>query len=136
MQVTNACAVRYPVKNGSATKDLSQCLGFRSLDLNPSNSVENSEVPELGFLRSARFVVSRLTIDRPGLRSNKGGRYLDSNHRVMQIEEQPDAVVVHTTDIHLPRRIGEQLRRAYKGDLDIRYEEETYFVRVNWQRVE
>jgi hypothetical protein len=53
-------------------------------------------------------------------------------HRIMKIEEHPDAVVLSTTDIHLPSRIGEALHHAYKGELDVHYDQEGYFVRVNW----
>ena len=55
-------------------------------------------------------------------------------NRIMKIVGRKDRIVLSTTDIHLPRRIGEALRRAYKGELEIRYEEETYFIRVNWRR--
>lgn len=55
-------------------------------------------------------------------------------HRIMDIEEEPGQIVVTTTDIHLPRRIGEALHKAFEGDLDFRYEEEAYFLRVNWTR--
>lgn len=55
-------------------------------------------------------------------------------HRIMDIEEEPGRIVVSTTDIHLPRRIGEALHKAYEGELDFRYEEEAYFLRVNWTR--
>ncbi len=55
-------------------------------------------------------------------------------HRIMAIEERGGAVVVQTTDIHLPRRIGEALSHAYHGDLHFHYEEETYFIRVSWTR--
>ncbi len=55
-------------------------------------------------------------------------------HRIMDIEKQPGQIVVSTTDIHLPRRIGEALHKAYEGELDYRYEEEAYFLRVNWTR--
>jgi NMD protein affecting ribosome stability and mRNA decay len=54
--------------------------------------------------------------------------------RIMGIEEHPAAVVITTTDIHLPHRIGHALHAAFGGDLDYRYEEETYFIRVNWKR--
>ena len=53
-------------------------------------------------------------------------------HRIMGIEERDGVVVVRTTDIHLPRRIGEALRHAYRGELDCRYGEEAYFIRVKW----
>ena len=55
-------------------------------------------------------------------------------HRIMGIEERDGVVVVRTTDIHLPRRIGEALRHAYHGELDCRYGEEAYSVHVSWTR--
>ena len=55
-------------------------------------------------------------------------------HRLMAIEEQPGAIIIKTTDIHLPPRIGEALRRAFKGELDLHYDEEGYFIRINWKR--
>ena len=48
-------------------------------------------------------------------------------NRIMSIEEHPDSVVIKTTDIHLPHHIAEALRHA-------QYDEEGYFVRVDWQR--
>jgi hypothetical protein len=55
-------------------------------------------------------------------------------HRIIHIEEKTGSIVIQTTDIHLPREIGEALRRAYQGDLEIIYPEESYSVRVNWTR--
>ena len=55
-------------------------------------------------------------------------------HRIMAIEEQATGIVIKTTDLHLPRRIGEAIRRAFKGELDLHYEEEGCFLRVNWSR--
>lgn len=55
-------------------------------------------------------------------------------HRIMGIEDRDGALVVRTTDIHLPRRIGEALRHAYHGELDFHYEQEEYFIRVHWTR--
>jgi hypothetical protein len=55
-------------------------------------------------------------------------------NRIIKIEERPDSIVITTTDIHLPRRIAEAVRHAYKGDLELRYDEEGYFVRAEWRR--
>jgi hypothetical protein len=55
-------------------------------------------------------------------------------NRIIKIEEHPDSIVITTTDIHLPRRIAEAVRHAYKGDLDLRYDEEGYFARAEWRR--
>ena len=55
-------------------------------------------------------------------------------HRIMDITAEKDGLVVTTTDIHLPRRIGEALRHAYQGELTFHYEEEAYRLRVYWTR--
>ncbi len=55
-------------------------------------------------------------------------------HRIMDITPENGGLVVTTTDIHLPRRIGEALRRAYEGELTFHYEEEAYRLRVHWTR--
>jgi hypothetical protein len=55
-------------------------------------------------------------------------------HRIMQIQEKPDSIVIKTTDIHLPHSIAEALRHAYKGNLQFRYIEESCFITVNWSR--
>jgi hypothetical protein len=52
----------------------------------------------------------------------------------MKCEELPDSIVLSTTDIHLPRRIGDALRNAYKGELELGYSEASCFLRVHWTR--
>lgn len=54
--------------------------------------------------------------------------------RIMEIEDDSDRIVIRTTDIHLPRRIGRALTKAYKGELDTHYDEAGYFVRMGWRR--
>lgn len=53
-------------------------------------------------------------------------------NRIMSIEEDAQGIVINTTDIHLPRRIGEAVKRAFHGEIDAHFEEDGYFVRVNW----
>lgn len=55
-------------------------------------------------------------------------------NRIIKIEETSGNLVITTTDIHLPRRIGEALKSAFDGELSISYDEDGYFVRVNWTR--
>ena len=55
-------------------------------------------------------------------------------HRVLGITETDDCIVVSTTDIHLPRRIGEALKRAYDGELELTFGKDDYTVRAHWQR--
>jgi hypothetical protein len=55
-------------------------------------------------------------------------------NRLMEVRELADAVHITTTDIHLPKRIGAALKRAYDGDLDVRFGDDEYAVRVVWRR--
>lgn len=55
-------------------------------------------------------------------------------NRIMEISRADDSIVITTTDIHLPRRIGEAIHRAYDGRLDYHFEEESYMLRVFWER--
>ncbi|HUJ98057.1 MAG TPA: BCAM0308 family protein [Stellaceae bacterium] len=56
-------------------------------------------------------------------------------NRIMSVDDQAaDRLVISTTDIHLPRRIGEAMTRAYKGDLSEHFDQDGYFVRINWHR--
>jgi hypothetical protein len=55
-------------------------------------------------------------------------------NRIMDLDEGADRVHVSTTDIHLPQRIGEALKRAYDGELEVHYGHDEYTVRVHWRR--
>lgn len=55
-------------------------------------------------------------------------------HRIMGVARRRDAVVIRTTDIHLPGRIGRALVRAFKGELDLKFAKGAYFVRADWTR--
>ena len=55
-------------------------------------------------------------------------------HRVMAVERHGGSILVTTTDIHLPRRIGHAVEDAYQGQLSTHYDEDGYFARVRWER--
>lgn len=55
-------------------------------------------------------------------------------HRIMGLDAGTEGIVLKTTDIHLPHKIAEAVRHAHKGELEIRYDREGYFIRVNWKR--
>ncbi len=55
-------------------------------------------------------------------------------HRIMHVAETPDEAVISTCDVHSPRRIGGALERAYDGELEVRFGEDEYSVRVHWTR--
>jgi NMD protein affecting ribosome stability and mRNA decay len=54
--------------------------------------------------------------------------------RIMSMEAKPEGLVISTTDTHLPRRIGEALKHAYHGELELHYDKDEDFVRVTWTR--
>jgi hypothetical protein len=53
-------------------------------------------------------------------------------NRIIEIDEDANGVVINTTDIHLPRRIGAAVERALHGRLNEDFDEGGYFVRVKW----
>jgi len=55
-------------------------------------------------------------------------------NRVISFEERDKSLVIKTTDLHLPRLIADALRHEHHGQPTIDYDEEGYFVRVNWRR--
>jgi hypothetical protein len=56
-------------------------------------------------------------------------------NRIMAIDmERPDKLVITTTDVHLPRRIGTAVHHAFHGNLKLHFDEDDYFMRVDWTR--
>jgi NMD protein affecting ribosome stability and mRNA decay len=54
--------------------------------------------------------------------------------RIMAIRGNKAVTTVTTTGIHVARRIGEALSRAYKGDYRLNYANEDEQVQVTWHR--
>jgi hypothetical protein len=81
------------------------------------------------FLKKHRTEILNLARNQEAL--EKGEHPL---HRIMDIEDKDAKIEITTTDIHLPRRIGQALSNAYEGALDFRYDEGGYFIRVSWTR--
>lgn len=55
-------------------------------------------------------------------------------HRIMGVYDRDGALVITTTDVHLPRAIGHAIEDAWEGKLDTHYDDEGYFARVSWHR--
>jgi len=55
-------------------------------------------------------------------------------NRILAIATEGERTIVTTTDVHLPQRLGNALRHAYQGTLDVVYADSDYTVRANWQR--
>lgn len=54
--------------------------------------------------------------------------------RIIAVQDQPDGLLVTTTDTHLARGIAEGLHHAHQGDLSLRYEEGQTLLRARWKR--
>jgi cytochrome c553 len=54
--------------------------------------------------------------------------------RIMAIEDDGDAVVITTTDVHLARGIGEAVHQSFRGTLEVKPSPQQDLMRVNWQR--
>ena len=64
-------------------------------------------------------------------KQEKGERPLE---RIMSIADKKGHTLITTTGIHIARRIGGALSRAYKGELSFQYADGDQSVRVYWQR--
>lgn len=53
--------------------------------------------------------------------------------RIMQVKKENGHTLITTTGVHMARRIGEAVVRAYQGDLTFTYGDNEKTVRVNWQ---
>ena len=54
--------------------------------------------------------------------------------RIMAFDDQTDALLITTTDVHLARSIGEAVHRAYQGELEFHLKPDENLLRVDWMR--
>ncbi|MDD3619339.1 MAG: BCAM0308 family protein [Desulfobulbaceae bacterium] len=52
--------------------------------------------------------------------------------RIMTIAKENDHTLITTTGVHMARRIGEAVVRAYQGDMSFTYGDDEKSVRVQW----
>ena len=98
----------------------------RSADRLPAGQVEISG----GFFEGHREEILNLVrnIDR----LEKGEHPLE---RIMSMEgDPPGGIVIHTTGLHIARRIGEALHASYTGNLSFQYGDGEKSIRVSWVR--
>lgn len=54
--------------------------------------------------------------------------------RIMSVETNGTSTVVQTTNEKLAQRLGKAVHRAYGGELDYKWSEDTKLARVTWRR--
>jgi NMD protein affecting ribosome stability and mRNA decay len=62
------------------------------------------------------------------------GRRRNVSARIFEVTEEDGALVIETTDEHLAERMGKEVEKAFKGKLEIKWQEKDTFARVVWQR--
>jgi NMD protein affecting ribosome stability and mRNA decay len=72
-----------------------------------------------------------LNLIRNEEKEEKGAHPLE---RIMDITEEDEQTLITTTGIHIARRIGEAVSRAYKGDLSFTYGDGEKTIRMLWDR--
>jgi hypothetical protein len=80
--------------------------------------------------RVARFLKTKPELAGYEVRQDKG----DPLERIMTFAAEEEHFLVTTTGIHLARRIGEALKHACQGDLDLSYGDGEQSIRVTWRR--
>ncbi|HEX9870686.1 MAG TPA: hypothetical protein VGC99_19250 [Candidatus Tectomicrobia bacterium] len=83
---------------------------------------------------SCRIPSRTVALDGPARHEEATEKAAYPLHRIMDIETRTDGILITTTDIHLPRRIGEALHHAYRGELEVHSVDEDRSLRVHWQR--
>ncbi len=54
--------------------------------------------------------------------------------RIMAIRKDGETTLITTTGVHIARRLGDSLKRSYRGDLKVNYEDGEKRIRVSWCR--
>lgn len=54
--------------------------------------------------------------------------------RIIAVQPNGQKTLITTTGIHIARRIGEAISRAYQGDYSMQYAEGEKLIRIFWQR--
>lgn len=67
-------------------------------------------------------------------RIERNGRHRNVAARLYEVREENGQIVIETTDEHLAERIGKEVEKAFKGDLEIKWQEKDRFARVTWRR--
>ena len=54
--------------------------------------------------------------------------------RIISIVHENDRILLTTARVHIARRIGKTLSRAYQGDFSFQYGDDEKSIRVYWRR--
>jgi NMD protein affecting ribosome stability and mRNA decay len=113
-------------KYAKSEQDKELCPGCLRIE---KQQVEGVVTLKGAFMDSHRDEVENL-VDRVA----NNGRHQNIAARIFEIKREEEGLVIETTDEHLAERIGKEVEKAFKGDLNIKWQKKDRFVRVSWQR--
>ncbi len=126
------CGVTY--RNGRWVWPQTETAAFRA-KLCPACRRIDDRYPAGELLLAGRFLAEhREQILATARRVGELERNEHPLHRIMDIEEHGDEIVITTTDIHLPHRIAHALEDAWGGNMSTHYDLDGYFARARWER--
>lgn len=111
---------------GDGRREERLCPGDLRLE---RKQVEGVVTLEGGFLESHFEEIENLVgrVARDARRRNVAARILSSTRG-------EGSLVIETTDEHLAEKIGKEVEKAFKGDLEIKWQKKDTFARVKWRR--
>ncbi len=65
---------------------------------------------------------------------NREAMGINPLERIMDIERSDSGLTIYTTNEKLAQKIGRSIHKAYAGEVEYKWSEDTKLVRVNWHR--
>ena len=145
-------AIEDPYKRAAKLKEPTQCPQCRAVyhkgrwQWGPAPADAHQELCQACHRINDKFPAGTLTLAGDFVAAHRADMLAIVRHqeelekkehplnRIMSIEEAADRIVITTTDIHLPRRIGEAVKRTFRGKLELQFDEDAYSARIDWRR--
>lgn len=65
---------------------------------------------------------------------NRHAMQVNPLERIMDIQQSDNGLIVQTTNEKLAQKIGRSVHKAYSGEIEYKWSEDTRLARVNWHR--
>lgn len=96
--------------------------------------IEKKQVEGVVTLRGAFLESHFEEIDNLVNRVARSARRRNVAARILNSSRADGSLVIETTDEHLAEKMGKEVEKAFKGNLEIKWQKKDTFARVTWQR--
>lgn len=96
--------------------------------------VERKQIEGIVFLKGDFFTAHREEIWNVLNRVARMKEQRNVSSRILNVANENGGVVIETTDEHLAESMGKELHKAFKGNLEMKWQEGAALVRVFWER--